>query len=89
MRGFTLALDFRRRRGIEALLAKLSSITRDHGGRVYLAKDALLSPDLFRAMYPKVGAFEEVLRRVDPDAQFTSDQARRLGLKPPRAGAGP
>ena len=89
MHGFTLALDFRRRRGITTLLEKLSAITRDHGGRVYLAKDAVLTPEMFRAMYPKVGAFEEVLRRVDPDAHFTSDQARRLGLKPPRPGVGP
>ncbi|HEX9464826.1 MAG TPA: FAD-binding oxidoreductase [Alphaproteobacteria bacterium] len=84
IRGHTLALDFPRGPGTDELLRRLEAITLDHGGRIYLAKDALLSPASLRAMYPGLPQFEEVLRRVDPDAVFTSDQARRLGLKPPR-----
>jgi len=84
MRGHTLALDFPRGPGAEDLLRRLEAMTVDHGGRVYLAKDALLVPESLRAMYPDLPRFGEVLHRVDPDAVFTSDQARRLGLKPPR-----
>lgn len=84
IRGHTLALDFPRSPANAELLRRLAAITQDHGGRVYLAKDALLSPDALRAMYPGLPQFQEVLRRVDPDAVFTSDQARRLALKPPR-----
>jgi decaprenylphospho-beta-D-ribofuranose 2-oxidase len=81
MHGHTLALDFPRRSGAEDLLRRLEAITLDHGGRIYLAKDSLLSRDGFRAMYPEVPRFEAVLRRVDPAGRFISDQARRLGLK--------
>ena len=81
LRGHTLALDFPRARGADALLNELAAMTIDYGGRVYLAKDALLTPAQFRAMYPATPQFETILARVDPRGVFTSDQARRLGLK--------
>ncbi len=84
LRGHTLALDFPRAPGADSLLNELAAMTIDHGGRVYLAKDALLTPAQFRAMYPAVPEFQAVLERVDPRGVFTSDQARRLGLKRPR-----
>ena len=82
MRGYTLALDFPRRAGSAELLKHLETIVIEHGGRVYLAKDALLSPESLRVMYPHVPSLERVLARVDPDGLFTSDLARRLLLKP-------
>jgi decaprenylphospho-beta-D-ribofuranose 2-oxidase len=85
MRGYTLALDFPRRAANEGLVRRLEAIALSNGGRVYLAKDALLSPESLRTMYPKVAQFESVLARVDPQARFASDMARRLGLKPRRA----
>lgn len=81
MRGFTLALDFPRRPGVEALLAKLERLTLDHGGRVYLAKDAVLSPTGFRAMYPRLDEFQAVLDAVDPERRLNSDMARRLRIR--------
>lgn len=84
MRGVTLALDFPRKSGVDALIAGLDRLAAERGGRVYLAKDALLDSATFRAMYPRHAEFETVLARVDPEARFTSDQARRLGLKPAR-----
>ena len=81
MRGFTLALDFPRRAGVEALLTRLEKLTLDHGGRIYLAKDAVLSPDGFRAMYPKLLAFQDVLDAIDPQRRLNSDMARRLKIR--------
>ena len=81
MRGFTLALDFPRRPGVEELLARLERLTLDHGGRVYLAKDAMLSPDGFRAMYSRLPEFQTVLDEVDPDRRLNSDMARRLRIR--------
>jgi decaprenylphospho-beta-D-ribofuranose 2-oxidase len=84
MQGHTLALDFPRNARADELIGRLEAITREHGGRVYLAKDSLLSRESFEAMYPEAARFVSVVARVDPDSRFTSDQARRLGLKPPR-----
>lgn len=85
MPGITLALDFPRKPGVEILIGSLNRLAADRGGRVYLAKDALLSADLFRAMYPRAEAFREALARVDPLGRFSSDLARRLGLRPASA----
>lgn len=81
MRGHTLALDFPCGNGADELLRRLEAITLDHRGRVYVAKDSLLSRAGFRAMYPDLPRFEAVLNHVDPQARFMSDLARRLGLK--------
>lgn len=81
MRGHTLALDFPRRDGTEELLRKLEALTLDHGGRIYLAKDALLSAEGFQRMYPKLAQFRAVVERVDPQGRFDSDLARRLGIR--------
>jgi decaprenylphospho-beta-D-ribofuranose 2-oxidase len=81
MRGYTLALDFPRRPGIDSLMSRLERLTLDHGGRIYLAKDACLSAAGLAAMYPKLDAFRAVLREVDPEARMASDMARRLGLR--------
>ncbi|HVZ27621.1 MAG TPA: D-arabinono-1,4-lactone oxidase, partial [Rhizomicrobium sp.] len=80
MRGYTLALDFPNRPGIRELHDRLVGITLQHGGRIYLAKDALLSAAAFRAMYPEQDKFRAVLQSVDPRHVMQSDMARRLGL---------
>ena len=80
MEGYTLALDFPRKPGVEALYARLCAMTCEAGGRVYLGKDALLSAGDFRAMYPEFGAFAEVLAEVDPEGRMQSAMATRLRL---------
>lgn len=80
LRGVTLALDVPNAPGAAALMAELERLALDAGGRVYLAKDALQAPATFRAGYPKLAAFEECLRRWDPQRRFASDLSRRLGV---------
>ncbi len=81
MRGYTLALDFPRQSGTETLLQRLEDITIEHGGRVYLAKDATLTRERFHAMYPRWRQFAAVLEQVDPQGRMQSDMARRLELR--------
>lgn len=84
MPGYTLALDIPNRPGASELLAELERLTLDHGGRIYLAKDSVLSRAGFERMYPEHTRFKEVLASVDPEGRMTSDMARRLGLREAR-----
>jgi acetylornithine/succinyldiaminopimelate/putrescine aminotransferase/FAD/FMN-containing dehydrogenase len=82
LRGYTLALDFPHRAGTQDLLSRLAAVTSDHGGRVYLAKDACLPRPIFETMYPRLAEFRRVLEDIDPEGRMSSDLARRLGLRP-------
>ncbi len=79
--GMTIGIDFPYRPGLEDLTAKLDQLVIEHGGRVYLAKDSLLSPDAFRAMYPRLPEFQKICDRVDPQHRVESDQSRRLAIR--------
>ncbi len=81
--GWTLALDLPARVGLETLLDRLHRMVLEQGGRVYLAKDAHLAPEVFRGMYPRFPEWLEIKRRVDPEDVFSSDLARRLRLSEP------
>ena len=76
-----MALDFPVGRGaIIAALHAVTRIVRQAGGRVYLAKDAILAREDFDGMYPAFDAFMAVKRDVDPDCVFRSVQSDRLGI---------
>jgi decaprenylphospho-beta-D-ribofuranose 2-oxidase len=82
MEGYTLAVDFPNSAAVESLYRDLVHVTLDHGGRVYLAKDALLWPEAFAQMYPELGEFRQVIAELDPAARLQSDMARRLQVRP-------
>lgn len=78
MPGATLALDFPARGpSTRGLLNRLEAITREAGGRIYPAKDSVMSKAAFAEGYPR---HEEFLNHVDPAA--SSGFARRVGLLP-------
>lgn len=80
-RGFTLALDIPNR-GPKTLrhLDKLDELVIGFQGRVYLSKDARLSSESFRAMYPESQAWMKVVRKYNPEAKSNSRMAERLQL---------
>lgn len=80
MPGYTLALDLPMGPATLALTDRLDAIVADHGGRIYLAKDATLKAARFAGMYPNLAAWRAVKRRVDPETRLRSDLADRLGL---------
>lgn len=80
MEGWTLSLDFPVAAGIREMVEMMDNMVADAGGRVYLAKDALLDAPMFARMYPAADAFRAVRATLDPDGVMTSSLARRVGL---------
>jgi FAD/FMN-containing dehydrogenase len=80
LRGYTLALDIPAAHGLVPFLHELDRMTLDHGGRIYLAKDAVLRAEDFAAMYPQLDSFRAIKRKLDPKRLFSSSLARRLKI---------
>ena len=80
MPGYTLALDLPVRPGLWEFLEKLDQIILQYDGRVYLAKDARLSPSVFRTMYPAFPRWLEEKQSVDPHNRFSSALSKRLQI---------
>ncbi|MGW0813565.1 FAD-binding protein [Streptomyces viridiviolaceus] len=79
--GWTLALDIPADLpGLGPFLDELDDEVASAGGRVYLAKDSRLRPELLAAMYPRLADFRALRAELDPCGVFVSDLARRLHL---------
>lgn len=80
--GYSIALDFPNTRRVRALIPQLNRWIAEQGGRVYLAKDALLAPELFAAMYGEASSeWRELIHDIDPGNKFTSLMSDRLHWK--------
>lgn len=72
--GVTLALDFPNRgERTEALFRRLDAIVDSVGGRLYAAKDARMSREMFERGYPRLSEFEYYR-----DPGISSELSRRL-----------
>ena len=81
MPGYTLALDFALSDpSLLAFLKELNQLVLAANGRIYLAKDAILTREEFEPMYPNLDEFKAVKRHYDPNGHFRSLLSDRLGL---------
>jgi decaprenylphospho-beta-D-ribofuranose 2-oxidase len=79
--GWTLTLDMPRAApGLEPLVRAFDELVVAAGGRVYLAKDWRLRPDVLEAMYPRLAEWRAVRDQADPNGLWRSDLGLRTGL---------
>ena len=62
MQGYSLALDFKLEKGLMGLLNELDKIVIKYEGRIYLAKDARVSREVFELGYPQI---EKILGNLE------------------------
>jgi decaprenylphospho-beta-D-ribofuranose 2-oxidase len=81
LEGWTVAIDIPADApGLSRVLDEVDELVAGGGGRVYLAKDARMRPEMLAAMYPGLDRFRELRAQLDPEGVLRSDMARRLGL---------
>ena len=78
--GYTFAIDFPVTKKLPAFVAKMDQLVHECGGRIYLGKDAMLTADMFRKMYPDYKLWLEIKRKFDPQNKYSSALAHRLNL---------
>ncbi|WP_369638652.1 FAD-binding protein [Nocardia sp. JMUB6875] len=78
--GFMLSLDFPLKPGLAEFCSELDRRVLDAGGRLYFAKDSRTTPEMIRAMYPRLDEWRRIRDAVDPERIFASDLSRRLHL---------
>jgi decaprenylphospho-beta-D-ribofuranose 2-oxidase len=81
MRGWNICVDFPVKPGLHEFVSSLDKRVLEFGGRLYTGKDSRTTAETFHSMYPRIGEWLEVRRRVDPEGIFMSDMGRRLELR--------
>lgn len=80
MAGYTLAVDFPVTPAAFSLMLEMDKVVADCGGRLYLAKDARMTPEMVRVSYPDLDRFRAICSAVDPDRRYRSLLSERLAL---------
>lgn len=79
MEGYTLALDFPIKKGIFDFLEELDKRVLEYGGRLYLAKDARMSKEMFWESYANIA---DIIKKISTlnQSKFCSFQSNRLQI---------
>jgi decaprenylphospho-beta-D-ribofuranose 2-oxidase len=78
--GWMAAFDFPFSSALSNLFHDLDLLIAGAGGRIFLAKDACLRPDVLSTMYPDLASWRNIRAPHDPDHVMQSDLAARLSL---------
>ncbi|HEX8279471.1 MAG TPA: FAD-binding oxidoreductase, partial [Segetibacter sp.] len=80
MEGYTLALDIPIFNGLFNFLDELDKVVLQHGGRLYMSKDARMKPEILEAGYPKLSIFKNIVKKYNTNNKMRSFQSQRLKL---------
>ncbi len=80
IRGYSLALDFKRNDETLDMIKNLDALVVKSGGRVYLTKDAQINESSFKKMYPESEKFISIRKKYDLDKKMKSSQSMRIGI---------
>ena len=78
MLGISIAIDLPVRPWTRPLIDALNDLVLAEGGRIYLAKDAFTRREHFQKMEPRLGEWQAIRRRWDPEGRLRSAQSERL-----------
>lgn len=78
LEGTSIAVDMPVTPDIQRIVDGLNEFLISTGGRIYLTKDRFTRPEHFRAMEPRLPAFEALRDKWDPLRRLRSAQSRRL-----------
>jgi decaprenylphospho-beta-D-ribofuranose 2-oxidase len=78
LEGTSIAVDMPVTPDIQRIVDGLNEFLISTGGRIYLTKDRFTRPEHFRAMEPRLPAFEALRDKWDPSRRLRSAQSRRL-----------
>jgi len=78
MPGTSIAVDLPVRSNTPAAVAELNKFVIAKGGRMYLTKDNFTSAEDFRAMEPRMAAFDQARNKWDPQRKLRSAQSVRM-----------
>ena len=76
--GIDLQIGGRNKEDIKNFSKVIFEYTLSCKGKIFLAKDELLSGDYFKKMYPNYETFFKIKKELDPNQLFQSDMFRRL-----------
>lgn len=80
--GFSVACDFPNTKDVKLLIKKLNKIVIDLDGKVYLAKDSLLTGKEFKKMYStQIIKWEKIISKSFSNNDFNSELSKRIKLK--------
>ncbi len=78
MAGTSIAIDIPVSPDIQRIVDSLNELVIAAGGRIYLTKDRFTRADHFRAMEPRLPAFQAAREKWDPHRRLRSAQSVRL-----------
>ena len=79
-KGFTLVFDFPNYKDIAMILNKVNDLVLKYNGKIYLAKDSIISKKRFKNLHSEFYNREFASLRKKSNYFFNSLQSKRLGL---------